>query len=245
MLAFKQNRPGRPAPEPLARVVSPDREERPVVTIAVLGAGIVGRTLAAGWARAGHRVLLGSREPDSPRMAAAVAETGTAGAAHPAEAARVAEVVVVTVPGDQVDGLVAALADALAGRLTIDATNALSPGAPTLHHVDALAAAGAVAFRAFNTTGWEQMADPLFGDQRCDLPYAGPDGTDRTTVERLVADLGFRPVWLGDGPDALALTDALARLWFQLAFTRGWGRRLGLRLLSSTDEPIPPREEIP
>jgi hypothetical protein len=42
-------------------------------------------------------------------------------------------------------------------------------------------------------------------------------------VDRLVDDLGFRAIWLGDGLDAHALTDALARLWFQLAFRQGWG----------------------
>jgi 8-hydroxy-5-deazaflavin:NADPH oxidoreductase len=213
-----------------------DHKERPLLTIAVLGAGVVGRTLAAGWVRAGHRLLLGSRDPDSPRMAAAVADTGAASAAHPVVAARAADVVVITVPGDQVEDLVGDLGDALAGRIAVDTTNNSTPGAPVLHHVDELTRAGAIAFRAFNTTGWEQMADPTFGALRCDLPYAGPDTADRATVERLAAGLGFRPVWLGDGPDALALTDALARLWFQLAFTRGWGRRLGLRLLSSADD---------
>lgn len=208
----------------------------PPATIAVLGAGVVGRTLAAGWTRTGYRVLLGSRDPDSPRLTEALATTGAAGTARHADAARAADVVVVAVPGEQVDTLIAELDGALAGRVVVDTTNALAPGGAALHHVDALTAAGATAFRAFGTTGWEQMARPLFGEQRCDLPYAGPDSPSRATVERLAADLGFRPVWLGDGPDALALTDALARLWFQLAFARGWGRRLGLRLLSGADD---------
>jgi 8-hydroxy-5-deazaflavin:NADPH oxidoreductase len=210
-----------------------------MVKIAVLGAGTVGRTLAAGWVRAGHRVVLGSRDPASERVTAAVAETGAAGAAEHAEAVSACDVVVVTVPGDQVEGLIGALGGALAGRVAVDATNHLAPGTTVLHHVDALTAAGATTFRAFCTTGWEQMARPMFGTERCDLPYAGPDA-GRTTVDGLVADLGFRPVWLGDGPDALALADALARLWFQLAFSRGWGRRLGWRLLSADDETTVP-----
>jgi 8-hydroxy-5-deazaflavin:NADPH oxidoreductase len=204
--------------------------------VAVLGAGVVGRTLATGWARAGHRVLLGSRDPDSARMAAAVAETGARAAARPAEACRDAEVVVITVPGDQVVDLIGELGGAVTGRIVIDTTNVLTAGAPVLHHVDALTTAGAIAFRAFNTVGWEQMARPAFGDRRCDLAFAGPDNAARARVERLITDLGFRPVWLGDGLDALALTDALARLWFQLAFTRGWGRRLGWTLLTAADD---------
>jgi predicted dinucleotide-binding enzyme len=206
------------------------------LAVAVLGAGIVGRTLATSWARAGHRVLLGSRTPDDARLLDAVAETGAAGAAPHADATRQADVAVVTVPADQVPALVTELGDTLTGRVVIDTTNAVAPGAAVLHHVDALTAAGAVAFRGINTTGWEQMERPLFGNQRADMLFAGPDTSARAVVEQLIADLGFRPVWLGDGPEALASTDALARLWFQLAFTRGWGRRLGLRLLTAADD---------
>jgi 8-hydroxy-5-deazaflavin:NADPH oxidoreductase len=203
--------------------------------IAVLGAGTVGQTLAAGWARAGHDVVLGSRSPDADRMRTAVAETGSRRAASHAEAALAADLVVVAVPGDQVDALVEDLGTALRGRPVIDTTNVLTPHAPALHHLDVLVAAGAVAFRALHSTGWEQMAQPTFDGRRCDMVYAGPDGDARDLVETAIADIGFRPIWLGDGPDAVAIADTLARLWIQLVFTRGWDRRLGLRLLTDTE----------
>jgi 8-hydroxy-5-deazaflavin:NADPH oxidoreductase len=204
--------------------------------IAVLGAGTVGQTLAAGWARAGHDVVLGSRAPDTDRLRAAVAKTGAQRAATHADAARTADLVVVTVPGDQVDALVGDLGTALHERPVIDTTNVLTPHAPVLHHLDVLVAAGAVAFRALHSTGWEQMAQPTFDGQRSDMPYAGPDGPARAVVDAAVSDLGFRPIWLGEGPDAVAIADALARLWIQLVFTRGWNRRLGLRLLTDRDD---------
>jgi 8-hydroxy-5-deazaflavin:NADPH oxidoreductase len=205
------------------------------LTVAVIGAGIVGRTLAAGWARAGHHVVLGSRQPDSDQLRQAVADTGAQRAARPVDAVTDADVTVLTVPGDQVADLVTALGEVLRGRIVVDSTNSLQPNAVALHSTDLLRAAGATSFRAFSTTGWEQMARPVFGDERSDLPYAGPDTAARATVARLVEDIGFRPVWLGDGPEALAITDSLTRLWFHLAFTQGWGRRLGWRLL--TDDP--------
>jgi 8-hydroxy-5-deazaflavin:NADPH oxidoreductase len=206
------------------------------MNIAVLGGGIVGRTLAAGWARAGHEVVLGSRDPKAERVRQAVVETGAAGAQVHAEAVRAADLVVVAVPGEQVESLVAGVGTALTGRPTIDATNALGPEATVLHHVDVLAAAGAVVFRALNSTGWEQMARPVFGAQRSDMPYAGPAGPAHDRVEAAIADLGFRPVWLGEDTEAFAAIDALTRLWFRLAFSRGWGRRLGLRLLTDADD---------
>jgi len=207
-----------------------------MTAIAVLGAGKVGRTLAAGWVRAGHDVVLGSRTPDTDRLRAAVAETGARRAATHAVAARAADLVVVTVPGDQVEALVGDLGAVLRGRPVIDTTNVLTPHAPVLHHLDVLVAAGAVAFRALHSTGWEQMAQPTFDEQRSDMAYAGPDGPARAVVDAALADLGFRPIWLGEGPDAVAIADALARLWIQLVFTRGWNRRLGLRLLTDADD---------
>jgi len=144
-------------------------------TIAVLGAGPVGRTLAAGWAGAGYHVVLGSRAPGSDRIRAVVAELGvTASAAEHAEAARYADIAVIAVPGDQVPALIGELGDALADRVTIDTTNILTPGAPILHHADALRAAGARVYRAFNLVGVEQMDRPLFGSIRADMCYAGP-----------------------------------------------------------------------
>jgi len=205
--------------------------------IAVLGAGRVGQTLAAGWARAGHDVVLGSRSPDADRMRTAVANTGARRAAPHAEAALAADLVVVAVPGDQVGALVGDLGTALRGRPVIDTTNVLTPHAPALHHLDVLVAAGAIAFRALHSTGWEQMAQPTFDSGRCDMVFAGPDDDARALVETAIADIGFRPIWLGDGPDAVAIADALARLWIQLVFTRGWDRRLGLRLLTDAESP--------
>jgi len=68
------------------------------------------------------------------------------------------------------------------------------------------------------------------------MPYAGPDTPDQSAITWLIEDIGFCAVWLGDGQDAIDLTDGLARLWFQLALACGWGRRLGFRLLAAEDD---------
>ncbi len=212
-------------------------------TIAVLGAGVVGRTLAAGWARAGHHVVLGSRDPASARVRDAVAETaaaaggGQVSAGRPADAAAAADVAVITVPGGEVPALIGQLAGALRGRVVIDASNDVSPGAASMNSVAALTAAGAIAYRAFNSVGWEQMQHPVFGQIRSDMPYSGPaDGQPARTVQRLIADIGFRPIHLGNDERALDAVDGLARLWFLLAFGQGYGRRLGLRFLTADDD---------
>ena len=212
------------------------------LSVAVLGAGNVGRTLAAGWLEAGHEVVLGSREPDAARMRATLGEleeeTGvTVRALAHAEAAAAADAVVVAVPGNQVSGLLEQLGDALRGKVAIDATNTVAPDRP-LDSLALLAGSGAHAFRAYTIYGWEQMERPEFGDLRADLFYTGPDepAAAHEAVRQLITDTGFRPIHLGDGAEAVTALNSLTLLWFRLAFERGYGRRVALRLLTEQDE---------
>ena len=152
-----------------------------MTAIAVLGAGTVGRTLAAGWARAGHDVVLGSRTPDTDRLRAAVAETGARRAATHAVAARAADLVVVTVPGDQVEALVGDLGAALRGRPVIDTTNVLTPHAPVLHHLDVLVGGGSGGVQgvAQHRLGADGPTDVRRAAQRHALRRSGRSGPGR------------------------------------------------------------------
>jgi len=205
----------------------------PSMTVAVMGAGNVGGTLARKWAAAGHRVLLGVRDPSGPRATALVGELGRAVAAVSIrEAAEDAGVVVFAVPGVAMAGLLADLrGPGLRGKIVIDATNRLGGDGP----VNSLAALAKVAptahaYRAFNCFGWEVLADPTFDGTAADMFFAGPDGPSRVTVERLIADVGFRPIWLG-GPEHASLVDAVMSIWFGFVFDQGKGRHLAFKVL--------------
>src|SRR6476661_6755332 len=100
--------------------------------IAVLGTGIVGRTLAEGFARSGHDVAVGTRDPEAtlartdtdqmgnPPFGAWHAEHGDVGLAPFADAAANAEVVVNASSGEaSLDVLGQAGADNLAGKVLI------------------------------------------------------------------------------------------------------------------------------
>jgi predicted dinucleotide-binding enzyme len=157
-------------------------------------------------------------------------------------AAAAADVVVLALPGDQVRGLIADLGAALRDTVVIDATN--NTAGPVMNSVTEIADARATVFRAFNSVGWEQMQRPAFGTLRADMPFAGPwtaAGTPPVPggaelVAGLIGDIGFRPIDLGTGSAALEAVDGLARLWFLLAFGRGYGRRVGFRILTADDE---------
>jgi predicted dinucleotide-binding enzyme len=130
--------------------------------------------------------------------------------------------------------VVAQLGGALGGRLVMDATN-LGFGSPSgpMSAVEALAAAapGARIYRAFNSVGWENIRAPLYGSVRADMVFCGPAGEGREVAERLIADAGFRPIYVGD-LDRVPVVDNLGRLWGALAMGQGMGRRLGFKLLT-------------
>lgn len=67
-----------------------------------------------------------------------------------------------------------------------------------------------------------------------DLFHCGPDGEPRATVERLIADVGLRPVWVVGGPEEVDVVDGVPRLWFTLVATRRLGRRLALKVIQET-----------
>jgi 8-hydroxy-5-deazaflavin:NADPH oxidoreductase len=198
-------------------------------TIAVIGAGPVGQTLAAAWVRAGHQVAVGSRNPAEAPSPAGAAVTG------PHAAIEAAHVVVYTIPGAAMPDVLTEHAGWLAGRVVIDATNNMSPdrGGPELNALRHLPG-DAIGFRAFNSVGWENMADPVVGGEVADMFFAGPDSAEREIVSGLIGDVGFRPVYVGAGPAALAAVDSLAALWFALVFGRGHGRRLAFRVLTDS-----------
>lgn len=200
--------------------------------IAIVGAGNIGGTLGAKWAAAGHSVVFGARDPESPKARASLEAAG-GGATITSVAAALggAEVVLLSLPGAAVAAFAEQHGPALGGALVIDATNQF--GRPVMNGIAAIQAAapGATVVRAFNSLGWENFAEPVVGGVQADLLYAGPDGAPREAVERLIADVGLRPVRVGD-LDQAPLVDAVGALWGALVFGQGRGRRLAFKVLT-------------
>lgn len=205
--------------------------------VGVIGVGSVGTTLGRKLAAGGHEVVMGTRDPDGERAVKARASlpAGVAIATMP-EACRSSEVVVLAIPGNAMDETVPALAGDLAGKVVVDAANRIGATLGDTAVMNSFAvlaqhAPTAAVFRAFNSLGWENFADPELGGIQADLLYCGPDGPSREIVERLIADVGLRPVYVG-GPETVALIDAVAALWGALAFGRAMGRRLFFKVVT-------------
>ncbi len=199
--------------------------------IAILGAGNIGGTLGKAWLAAGHEVVFGVRDPQSAKTQAAVEATGgKIPAKEMGEAARFGEVVLVAIPHAAVAEVVGQHASALAGKIILDASNNF--GAPVVNNLAAIQARvpSATLYRAFNSIGWGIFADPKFGAQQADLFFSGPDGDRRARVEKLISEVGLRPIWVGEN-DLAPVVDALGTLWVTLVRQRGWPRRVAFKLL--------------
>lgn len=199
-------------------------------TIAVLGAGNIGATLARKWAASGHAVVIGTRDPTNSTLRALAADIRASVASHVA-AIRGAEVVLFALPGAAMAATVEQLGPALEGKIVIDATNNRQAAEPNSVASISGVASSAVVARAFNSLGWENFADPDFDGTPADLLWCGPDGDVGAVVERLIGDVGLRPIRVG-GLDQLHLVDMLADLWFALARGQGRGRHLAFKVLT-------------
>jgi predicted dinucleotide-binding enzyme len=192
--------------------------------ITVVGAGHIGGTLAGALGRAGHDVTVGVRSPEGRAVEhAAVVSIG--------DALHAAEVVILALPGRDVEAFLAEHGAALEGVVVVDAANSIGEPGP-LHHAEAFErhAPGALMVRAFNNLGWENYADPSFDGERTDLYWCGPAGRASEVAQQLIADVGLRPVRVG-GTDQIDVVDGVLRLWFALVQEHGGGRHLAFRTL--------------
>ena len=199
--------------------------------IAVIGAGNIGGTLGQKWAVAGHSVTYGAREPGKQALAELAAATGSHRTTIP-NAVREARVVLLAIPGAAVAELLSqdGLGDLLDGKAVIDAANNVRSLVMNSAEVITASSPGARYFRAFNTVGWEVLAEPLVAGVASDMFFCGPAGEECGIVEGLIIDAGLRPIWVG-GPDEAETVDGVLRLWLNLVMKQGHTRHMALKLL--------------
>jgi 8-hydroxy-5-deazaflavin:NADPH oxidoreductase len=177
------------------------------MNIGIIGAGMIGETLARRLGRLGHQVgIANSRGPETLRhLASAVGAT----AVTALEAARSGEIVVITIPERSVPNLPRDLfAGVPAAVVVIDTGNyypsrdgriaAIEQGQPESVWVAELI--GRPVIKAFNNIYFKSLLEngrPKGTPDRIALPVAGDPFEARAKVLRLVDELGFDPVDAG------------------------------------------------
>jgi len=205
--------------------------------IAVLGTGNVGGALGSGWAHAGHQVIFGARDVKLAEASQLLARTGGKAKIMPVqEAVTQAEATALAVPWNAVAEVLGSVRPTLAGKILIDCTNPTT-GWPELDHSAgsggeqvARMVPEARVVKAFNTTGFENMQNPRYGDSALTMFYAGDELEAKKAVHALAKDLGFDPIDAGGLKQSHALEN-LASFWGSLAYGQKMGREIGFRLL--------------
>src|SRR5579871_4644597 len=151
------------------------------------GTGNLGSGLALRWARAGHAVLVGSRDAAKARAhVAELVKTGASGieAGDNAWAAREADVVVLTVPYQAHADTLRAIKEAAAGKVLVDTTVPLKPpkvsrvqlpaGQAAALETQALLGAGTPVAATLHHVSASHLADPAHPID-CDVLVAADD----------------------------------------------------------------------
>ncbi|MEQ9123834.1 MAG: NADPH-dependent F420 reductase [Alphaproteobacteria bacterium] len=193
-------------------------------TIAILGGtGDLGTGLARRWAKAGHKVVIGSRTAEKAEAAAAdLKDFGVRGLENKA-AAEAAEIVAITVPYANQVATLEAVKDALAGKILIDATVPLMPpkvGTVQLPEGGSAAVAaqkmlgdGVTVVSAFQNVAAAKLQSDV--DLECDVLVAGDKVAARQVVIDLVEDAGMRGWHVGPLANSAA-AEALTSLIIQI-----------------------------
>ncbi|GAA4353638.1 NADPH-dependent F420 reductase [Variovorax defluvii] len=199
--------------------------DRQKYTIALLGGtGAEGSGIALRLARAGHRVIIGSRDADKAARACSELAGLAPGAAlsHDAnpEAAAAAQIVIMTVPHAGQQKTVQEVREQLAGKILVDATVPLVPpkvarvqlpeGGSAVAAVQRLLGDAVRVVSAFQNVSAHHLRD-LAHVPDCDVLVCGDDPEARETVVGLAADMGLR-AWHAGAIANSAATEALTSL---------------------------------
>lgn len=203
------------------------------MNIAIIGSGNVGSALGKGWIKAGHQVVFAVRNPDSTKAQKALELIPNAAIQTIAEAVKNADVIVLTTPPEVILELLPQLGD-LTNKLVIDTTNSIrtkpEPYPTAYHAIKALAKTDNVV-KCFNSTGFENMLNPVYEGTGIDMFAAGDNKAAKQIAEKLAKDIGFETCYDFGGDDKVELLEKFALSWINIAIMQGHGRNLAFKLI--------------
>jgi hypothetical protein len=194
--------------------------------VGVLGSGAVGQTLAAGFLKHKHQVILGTRNPGEKDIQEWVSKTPGAKVGTFAEAAGFGEIVVLAVLGRVVENVIRlAEPQNLAGKTVIDVNNPISDGPPVKgvlqfttgpneslgEKIQALIPQAHVV-KAFNSVGSVRMVNPQFEQGPPTMFLCGDDEAAKKQVSDIIGQFGWEPFDCG-GIIASRALEPLCMLW--------------------------------
>jgi hypothetical protein len=200
--------------------------------IAIIGAGNVGRALAGRFAKAGHEIAFGVRDPAAAKNASL-----SYPALATAQAAARADAIVLSTSWAGTEAACRAMT--LTGKILLDCTNPLAMGPSgrelAVAHTNSAGelvagwCPGAHVYKAFNAVPAEVMVAPERMTVKPVVLVAGDDAAHKPTALKLVEDTGFEARDAGPLRNSRML-EYLALLYLDLAMVRGMSRTFAFAL---------------
>jgi 8-hydroxy-5-deazaflavin:NADPH oxidoreductase len=192
--------------------------------VGIIGSGVVGQTLAAGFVKHGHEVEIGTREP--VKLKDWSAKNARVKVNSFAEAAAFGDVVVLAVGGEVAQEALRLVGpEALQGKTVIDACNPIGGGPPvngvlsfftpqneSLMERLQKAYPSAHFVKAFNSVGSRQMVNPQFAGGRPTMFICGNDANAKKSVAQILDQFGWEIEDMG-AVEAARPIEALCMLW--------------------------------
>ncbi len=203
------------------------------MNIAVIGTGNVGSALAQKWAAAGHSINLGVRSIDNFKGKDLLQDDRIRVWTIPVAVTR-SEVILLATPAP----LAVAVARSLGNtsqKIIIDAMNVVGGNGPEgfPNTSDAILSNTSTddVIKCFNTTGYNNMLDPVYDGVAIDMFVAGNSKKGKEVAIELALDAGFGQCYDVGGNDKFSLMEQFAGFWINLAIFQGEGREIGFKLL--------------
>ena len=201
--------------------------------VAVIGSGNVGGALALGWAKAGHEIILGVRNPQSQNVKRVITKNSNIKVKSVSEAANEAEVILIAADSAKVKEIATQLGD-VKNKVIIDAMNSIAAepaGYPNSFEALKSFTNCENLVKCFNSTGFENMINPKFGNTVADMFMAGDSLKGKQIAKQLAKDIGFPECYDLGGDHRVEMLEQLAMIWVNLALIQKQGRNIAFKIL--------------
>ncbi|GAB2811120.1 NADPH-dependent F420 reductase [Ferruginibacter profundus] len=201
------------------------------MNIAIIGTGNVGGALATNWSKKGHNINLGVQDVNNFKGKELLKNANTI-AFSVKDASAKSELILIATPPTAIFEIFEQLGD-VSNKIIIDATNAVMKSPEpykTVYHFLA-DKTNAEIVKCFNTTGFENMLNPMYNGEAIDMFMAGESEKAKSVAKQLALDCGFGSCIDFGKSDKVELLEKFALSWINLAIMQGHGRNLAFKVV--------------
>jgi predicted dinucleotide-binding enzyme len=199
--------------------------------IAIIGTGNVGGALATNWSRKGHTIHLGVKDLNHFKGMELLKNANT-DVFSIREAVANASVVLIATPPAAILEIIHEMGD-VQDKIIIDATNSVTKKPdpyPTVFHCLSDQTKAEIV-KCFNSTGFENLLDPVYNGAGIDMFMAGDSEKAKSVARQLALDLGFGSCIDFGRSDKVELLEKFALSWINLAIMQGHGRNMAFKIV--------------